>query len=275
MVRDRTPDAKTGRGGDKETGRQGERETRRPQARRPQARPMDILPVSSSPCLLVFFLSQTQSLTDDDFQLADLLPAETFTAPDDVVALVDEKCGGEIADAELSPNGTRLLIAAQQNPIVHAISLPGAADFQDLILRRRVAFVVDADHFQSIPAITILQRIQIFDGHQTMRAPSAPEIEQHEPALMVSKLPRLPIQIIEGEVIERVPGQHTAWNPRRTGRHGRRWRHLRSNLGERIGAHLRIVFDDPFRPENHGTWRSLRDRGWRGRRRPEYSRRRS
>src|SRR6266481_560661 len=95
---------------------------------------------------------------------------------------------------------------------------------------------------------------------------------------MVSKLPRLTVQIIECEVVERVPGQHAAWNPRGTGRHGRhgrRLRHLRSNLDERIGAHLGIVFDNSFRPKNHGTWRSLRYRAWRGRRRPEYSRRRS
>src|SRR6266849_2017622 len=109
-------DEETRREGDKETRRRGDRETRRP-----EASPMRILPVSSSPCLLVFFLSQTQSLADDDFEFADLLSAETFAAPDDVVALVDKKGGREIADAELSPNGTRLLIAAQQNPIVHTI----------------------------------------------------------------------------------------------------------------------------------------------------------
>jgi len=100
-----------------------------------------------------------------DFQLADLLPAEAFATPDDVVALVDEKCGGEIANAELGANGTCLLIAAQQNPVIHPVTLASASNFEHLILRRGVAFVVDADHFQSIPAITILQRIQILDGH--------------------------------------------------------------------------------------------------------------
>ena len=67
--------------------------------------------------------------------------------------------GIDTVQATVSRDITQLGLVKVRNPegrLVYA--LPGAADFQDLILRRRVAFVVDADHFQSIPAITILQR---------------------------------------------------------------------------------------------------------------------
>ena len=113
-------------------------------------------------------LAQPEPLADDCIELAKLLSAQTFAAPDDVIAFVDEKCGGEIADAELRPNRTGVLVAAQEDSIVDPISLPGSADFQDLILGRGITFVINADHFQSISPVSILQPVQVFHGDQAV-----------------------------------------------------------------------------------------------------------
>src|SRR5260370_40677258 len=90
-------------------------------------------------------LANPQPLPDDDFQLASLLPAESFGAPDDVIAFVDEKDGGKIADAELGSDRTGVLVAAHEYAIVDPIALARAPHFHDLILWRGIAFVIASE----------------------------------------------------------------------------------------------------------------------------------
>src|SRR6266852_8881660 len=88
-------------------------------------------------------LAHSQPLPDEDFQLPGLLPAESFRAPNDVIAFVDEKDRGEIADAELGSDRTGVLVAAHEHAIVDPIALARAPHFHDLILGRNIAFVID------------------------------------------------------------------------------------------------------------------------------------
>src|SRR5262249_31566436 len=154
----------------------------------------------------------SQPLSDDGFQLAELLLAEAFGAPDDVIAFVDEKGRRKIADAELGSHWTRVLVAAHENAIVDAVALSRSSHFQNLILWRNIPFIVDANDFQPVSTVTILQVIQILDGNQTVGAPGAPEIQQHQPPLAMAEFPWLTVEIIQSKVIQGVPCQHTARN---------------------------------------------------------------
>src|SRR5438876_4006633 len=105
-------------------------------------------------------LANVEPLPDDGFQLSELLFAEAFGAPDDVIAFVDEKGGWKIADAELGSHRTRVLVAAHQNAVVNPVTLPGTPHFQNLILRRDIALIVHADDFQPVSPVAILQVVQ-------------------------------------------------------------------------------------------------------------------
>jgi hypothetical protein len=158
---------------------------------------------------------KAEALFDEKFQFLALLDIVAFTAPEDVAGVVKQDKGRPGADGKLCANGAGSPVFAEQEAIADALFLPHRFNLADLVGERAV-FVGDADDFQAIGAVAIVQGVEVRDGLEAVAAPTAAEIEEDELAAMMAKFPGLSAGFAKGQIIECVSSQDARGHARRT-----------------------------------------------------------
>src|SRR5262245_26449433 len=119
--------------------------------------------------------------------------------PNDLIALVHEHERRQAGDLELRLHGT-LRAGSDQQGVIDPQSVANAVDALHLFLPGAALLVSDANDFQPIAAVALLQVGEVGDGVQTRDAVSAPEVDEHQSPAMVAVFPGPAANVIERKV---------------------------------------------------------------------------
>ena len=153
-------------------------------------------------------VANAELLADDALQFAEFAFVETFRAPEDAAAVVEQDQRGIAADAEFGPHRAVVVhAAAEEKTVVYALALAEAGDLAHMV-RRVAAFLGNADDFEAVVAIDVIQRVQVPDCFATWHAPGAPKIEKHQAAAAIlAEFPSVTVEVVEREVFQVAAGK--------------------------------------------------------------------